>query len=350
MILRFYGLYIKNSQFKGGHRVADKCIVLGSTSFAGAWFVNEALSRGLDVIGISRSPEPSDIFLPYKSHQNLEKFTYYQLDINDDNDKIIALIMDEKPDYIVDFAGQGMVAPSWEWPEQWYNTNVVSKVKIHNALKNVDFLKRYVRISTPEVYGSTDGLISEHTNYKPSTPYAVSHAAIDMSLRAYYQQYNFPVIFTRFANFYGSHQQLYRITPRAIYCALTGETLPLHGGGKSIRAFIHGKDVSDGIFRAIENGQLGEIYHFSTDEFITIHDLVEKIAQYAHVSMDSFVKITEDRPAKDPAYFMSSERAKSELGWVVQYDLDLGLKDTYEWVSENLEEIKKLPKDYIHKK
>ncbi len=327
-----------------------KYLVLGSTSFAGAWFVDDALNRGMGVIGISRSPEPSDIFLPYKNNVNIENFTYHQLDLNNDNDKIIALIMDDKPHYIVDFAGQGMVAPSWDWPEQWYQTNIVSKVKIHNALKNSDFLKCYVRVSTPEVYGSTDGLISEHMHYNPSTPYAVSHAAIDMSLRAYFQQYNFPVVFTRFANFYGSHQQLYRITPRAIYCALTGETLPLHGGGKSIRAFIHGKDVSDGIFRAIENGTLGEIYHFSTDEFVTIRELVEKIAEYANVPIDEFVEITDDRPAKDPAYFMSSDRAKSELGWDVKYNLSLGLKDTYEWVSKNLEEIKKLPKDYIHKK
>lgn len=327
-----------------------KCVVLGSTSFAGAWFVYDALERGLDVIGISRSPEPSDIFLPYKKSKNLASFTYKQLDINDDNGSIIELILDEKPDIIVDFAGQGMVAQSWEWPEQWYNTNIVSKVKIHNALKNIDFLKHYVRISTPEVYGSTEGLIAESTNYNPSTPYAVSHAAIDMSLRAYYQQYNFPVTFTRFANFYGAGQQLYRITPRAMFCAITGETLPLHGGGTSIRAFIHAKDVSDGIFKAMEHGNHGEIYHFSTDEFITIKELVEKIATLSNVSMDSFVQVTEDRPSKDPAYFMSAKKAENKLGWKPQYNLDFGLQDTYEWVRDNIEEIKALPKNYIHKK
>jgi len=327
-----------------------KCIVLGSTSFAGAWFVEEALSNDMQVIGISRSKEPSDIFLPYKTNKNIANFLFHRLDLNNDNDKIISLIMNEKPDYIVDFAGQGMVAPSWDWPEQWYQTNIVSKVKIHNALKNSNFLKCYVRISTPEVYGNTEGLISEHTHYNPSTPYAVSHAAIDMSLKAYFQQYNFPVIFTRFANFYGSHQQLYRITPRAIYCALTGEKLPLHGGGTSVRAFIHAKDVSNGILKAIENGKIGDIYHFSTDEFVKIKELVEIIADKAGVTMNSFVNVTEDRPSKDPAYFMSSKKAQDELGWNAQYNLDLGIQDAYEWVRENLDEIKKLPKNYIHKK
>lgn len=329
--------------------MSKKGVVLGSTSFAGAWFVHEALSRGDKITGMSRSEEPSDIFLPYKKNKNLKNFTFHAWDVNKHNQEIIEFLAEEKPDYIADFAGQGMVAPSWEWPEQWYNTNITSKVKIHNALRKMDFKGRYVRISTPEVYGSTEGLIKESTHYNPSTPYAVSHAAIDMSLMAYYKQFNFPVIFTRFANFYGSHQQLYRITPRAIFCALTGETLPLHGGGTSVRAFIHAADVADGIFRAAEKGNIGEIYHFSTDKFVTIRELVEKIADKAGVKLESFAKVTEDRPAKDPAYFMDASKARETLGWAPKYDLDSGLTDTYEWVKENLKEIQKLPKDYIHK-
>jgi dTDP-glucose 4,6-dehydratase len=242
------------------------------------------------------------------------------------------------------------VAPSWNWPEQWYQTNIVSKVKIHNALKDSPFLKRYIRISTPEVYGSSMGLLTEDTSYNPSTPYAVSHAAIDMSLKAYHQHYNFPVIFTRFANFYGAGQQLYRITPRAIYCAITGETLPLHGGGTSVRAFIHADDVAKGIWAALEKGKTGETYHFSTDEHVTIKTLVERIAAKVGVAFSSFVEVTEDRPAKDPAYIMASEKAKKELGWSPKYDLDRGLQNAYEWVHGNLDEIKKLPKDYTHKK
>lgn len=327
-----------------------KCVVLGSTSFAGAWFVYDALERGIEVIGASRSPEPHDIFLPYKKSKNHESFRYEQLDVNKDTDAIIAMIEAEQPDFIVDFAGQGMVAPSWDWPEQWYQTNVVAKAKIQNALRKMPFIKRYIRISTPEVYGSTEGLITESTNYNPSTPYAVSHAAIDMNLLAYYKQFDFPVILTRFANFYGAHQQLYRITTRAIFCALTGETLPLHGGGTSVRAFIHGLDVSEGIFCALYKGMPGEIYHFSTDEFVSIKELVEKIADKAGVSMESFVKITADRPAKDPAYFMSADKAKADLGWKPRYTLDLGVQDTYVWIRDNLDVIRKMPKDYIHKK
>lgn len=327
----------------------QKCVVLGSSSFAGAWFVYDALQRGIRVVGASRSEEPDDIFLPYKNCENIDLFKYLKLDVNKDTDEIISMIEHEQPDFIVDFAGQGMVAPSWQWPEQWYLTNLVAKAKIQNALRQMPFIKRYIRVSTPEVYGSTDGLIPESTNYNPSTPYAVSHAAVDMNLLAYHKQFDFPVILTRFANFYGAHQQLYRIAPRATFCALTGETLPLHGGGNSVRAFIHGLDVSDGIFRSLYYGKTGEIYHFSTDEFFTIRELVEKIASHIGVPIESFVEISEDRPAKDSAYFMSAEKAKAELGWKARYSLDLGLKDTYLWVKDNLETIQRLPKEYIHK-
>lgn len=326
------------------------CVVLGSTSFAGAWFVHEALSRDLRVIGVSRSMEPPAIFLPYKKNKNLKNFSFHRMDVNGDNDAIIALIQKEQPELIVDFAGQGMVAPSWTWPEQWYQTNIVAKVKIHNALKGSNFLKSWVRISTPEVYGASHDLLTEDTPFNPSTPYAVSHAAIDMSLMAYCRQYDFPVIFTRFANFYGSGQQLYRITPRALFCAIAGEKLPLHGGGTSIRAFIHGEDVAKGIFAAVEKGKIGESYHFSTDEHITIRNLVERIADKTGVAFDRFVEVTEDRPAKDPAYIMASEKAKARLGWTPKYNLDLGLADAYEWVQENLAEIRDLPKEYVHKK
>lgn len=326
-----------------------KCIVLGSTSFAGAWFVEDALERGMEVIGMSRSAEPNDIFLPYKKSKNYAAFKYEQLDINNDTNKIIERIGDEKPDFIVDFAAQSMVAPSWQWPEHWYQTNIVAKAKIHNALRQMPFVKRYLRVSTPEVYGSTNGLIAETPVFNPSTPYAVSQAATDMSLMAYYREYNLPVIITRFANFYGSSQQLYRIVPKAIYSAMTGETMQLHGGGTSTRAFIHAKDVADGIFKSLMYGKLGETYHFSTNEFVTIKKLVEIIAEKVGVSLESFVKVSEDRPGKDAAYLLNSEKALKELDWTPKINLANGIQDTYEWIRDNLDLIKKLPKDYIHK-
>lgn len=326
----------------------DRIFVLGSNSFGGAWFVSHALNNGYKVCGISRSDEPDDIFLPYKGSKNFNHFRFHQLDLNQNFDAISNLIYQFDPHYVVDFAGQGMVAPSWDWPEQWYQTNVVAKVKLHNKLRRLDHLQKYVRISTPEVYGAHEDLINETYTYNPSTPYAVSHAAIDMSLTCFYRQYDFPVVFTRFANFFGEHQQLYRIAPRSIICALTDETLMLHGGGASIRAFIHGYDVADGVLRAMLDGKPGESYHFSTTEFVSIYNIVEKIADVTGIPMPSFTQISDDRPGKDFAYLMDATKANQELEWVPKYSLDEGIHSCVEWVQKHLELIKTLPQDYIH--
>ncbi|MCB1168421.1 MAG: GDP-mannose 4,6-dehydratase, partial [Leptospiraceae bacterium] len=320
--------------------------VLGSNSFAGAAYVARAIRDGHNVIGINRSPEGPEIFLPYRREPNRSNYVFHQGDVNHDLPRILEVIRDHRAAIVVDFAGQGMVAESWQSPEQWYETNIVSKVKLHNSLRKLDFLERYVRISTPEVYGSQEELLKETYVYNPSTPYAVSHAAIDMSLRAFRRNYDFPVIFTRFANFYGAGQQLYRIVPRTIIYALEGKTLQLHGGGKAVRAFIHAEDVAQGIVCSIEEGRLGDIYHFSPERFVTIRELVEIICQRMGVVFDDLVEVAPDRPGKDLRYLMDSQRARNELGWVERFSLEEGLDSTIQWIKDNLAEIRSLEWDY----
>ena len=222
----------------------ERYAVLGSNSFAGAAFVARALRDGAEVIGFNRSPEGSEIFLPYRRSPNAGNYKFHRADVNHELPQILEAMDIFRPQIVVDFAGQGMVAESWQDPAQWYATNILAKVRLHDQLRRCAWLERYVRVSTPEVYGSQDQLIRETWQYNPSTPYAVSHAAIDMSLRAFHQNYGFPVIFTRFANFYGPGQQLYRIVPRTLIYALTGRKLQLHGGGTSVRAFIAADDLS----------------------------------------------------------------------------------------------------------
>ena len=326
----------------------SKVFVLGSNSYGGACFADYALSAGFGVFGVSRSAEVHPVCRPYGENKNLSQFTFRQMDVNNDMDALIGAVKEFEPDYIADFAGQGMVAPSWNWPEQWYETNIVSKVKLHNALRDFPNLKRYVRVSTPEVFGDCDHTIDETQPYNPSTPYAVSHAAIDMSLTAFYRQWEFPAVITRFANFYGPGQQLYRIAPKTAICALGDQTLMLHGGGHSIRAFIHGRDVASGVFKAMIDGENGEAYHFTTDRFIKICDLVDLIAEIVDVPMGDFVQNSEDRPGKDKAYLMKSDKAIRELGWKPEVDLEQGLSETVEWVRANLTEINSMEQDYIH--
>ena len=326
-------------------------LVLASNSFAGSAYVAHALRLGHQVVGVSRSPAPSPLFLPYRHlpDKDQARFRFLQADLNHDLKAVCDLADDFEPEVVVDFAGQGMVAESWAAPAEWYQTNILAKAHLHTFLRQKPWLKRYIRISTPEVYGSCDALISEDAPYRPSTPYAVSHAATDMSLKALHDHQGFPVIIGRFANFFGQHQQLYRIVPKTILCVLTGKKLPLHGGGVAVRAFIHADDTAAGIEAMIDRGTTGDIYHFSTDRFVSIRALVELICDKLAVPFNDAVEVSPDRLGKDQAYLMATSKARATLGWTDHVSLDAGLERTIAWIKPNLDALARLPWTYSHK-
>ena len=290
------------------------------------------------------------MFLPYKwLIKGLNQFCFEKIDLNHDLKKLIGIIKREKPAYIVNFAAQGMVAESWRNPGDWYQTNVVAQVKLHDQLRKLDFIKKYVHVTTPEVYGSTDGWISESFNFNPSTPYAVSRAACDLHLKSFFKAYNFPVVFTRAANVYGPGQQLYRIIPRTILYARLGKKLYLHGGGSSDRSFIHMDDVSAATYRIALNGLAGDTYHISTKETISIRDLVLRICRLMDMNFYDLVDESEERLCKDQSYKLDSGKIRKQLGWQDTIDLDDGITSTIEWVDSNLDTLKNFPHEYIHK-
>ena len=326
----------------------DNIFIIGSNSFSGASFVGHALKQGAKVVGISRSKEANYHFLPYK-WVNHDSFTFHSLDLNHHLKEIITLINDVKPTHIVNFSAQSMVGQSWLNPADWFMTNVVSTINLHDNLRKCDFLKRYIHISTPEVYGTCSGFVDEKFPFNPSTPYAVSRAAADMSLRTFYDTYSFPVITTRAANVYGLGQQLYRIIPRTILFILLGKKIQLHGGGVSTRSFIHMNDVSLATWSIMEQAKAGETYHISTNEVISIRELVETICVKLDVKFENHVEIVDERAGKDAAYHLDSSKLRKEMNWKDQVSLHQGLDECISWVKENLEDLKKESFNYQHK-
>lgn len=324
-------------------------VVVGSNSFSGASFVAHLLENGARVFGVSRSPEPHRAFLPYRWKRSPGSFEFRQFDLNHDLEDIMGLIQAEKPDYVVNFAAQSMVAESWKNPDHWFMTNVVSTVRFHDRLRQCEFLKKYVHVTTPEVYGSTGGFIKEDAPFNPSTPYAVSRAASDMSLRTFHQAYNFPVVFTRAANVYGPGQQLYRIVPRAILFIRLGRKLQLHGGGLSQRSFIHIRDVSEATSRVARNGNPGDAYHISTSRVITVRALVEMICSRLGSNFEDCVEVVGERLGKDAAYQLDSTKLREESGWVDRISLEEGIEETIHWVDEYFDDLREHELNYVHK-
>ena len=327
----------------------DKIAVIGSNSFSGSAFIDYILEKtNCEVIGISRSSEKNDIFLPYKS-KDMSRFEFHQLDLNKDNEKILKLFDKEKPGVVVNFAAQSEVGPSWNNPEQWFRTNCIGIVNLTYGLKDKKYLKNYVHISSPEVYGTCEGVVTESAPYNPSTPYAASKASGDLFLFVLVKNFNFPLIMMRSTNVYGPHQQLFKIIPRSIIYMKKGKKIPLHGGGHAVKSFIHIRDVCDGILKSIEHGKTGEIYHLSPKQGYSVKSIVKMISEMMNLDFDDVVEIVDERLGQDAAYVIDSTKAKTNLQWKPTTAIDDGLQQVIEWINKDWKTIIKQPLEYIHK-
>ena len=328
--------------------MGNRLVVIGSNSFSGASLIKEALEQGNEILGISRSPENEPCLLPYK-WTDQERFQFRQLDLNDHTDEIINEIKNFETTHVINFAAQAMVAESWQNPDHWYQTNVVANVRLHDQLRHINSLRKYVHVSTPEVYGSCSGLVDESHLFSPSTPYATSRVACDMHLLNFFKNYDFPVVFTRAANVYGPGQQLYRIIPRTILCIKLGKKLQLHGGGKSLRSFIHIRDVAEATLDIAAKASPPNAFHLSTDQHVSIRNLVELIFIKMGADFEKLVEASPDRPGKDDAYLLDSSKAKKEFDWEPKVSLEEGIEETIDWVQNNFDDLIKGPMEYIHK-
>jgi dTDP-glucose 4,6-dehydratase len=326
------------------------CFVIGSNSFSGSDFVDHLLeATDWRVVGTSRSPEKSALFLPYKARKDLSRFEFQQADLNHDMPKLKKLLVERKPSYIVNFAAQSEVAPSWKNPEQWFRTNAVAIAELGNFLKDQDWLEKYVHISSPEVYGTCEGVVRETAPLNPSTPYAASKAAGDLFLLTLVKNFKFPLVMIRATNVYGAHQQLFKIIPRtAIYLKL-GRKIELHGGGVAVKSYIHIRDVSRGELAALKNGRKGELYHLSPDAGVAVREVVEKICEFMGKDFDRVTTSVAERLGQDKAYVIDSKKAREELGWKPKIGLDEGLKQVCDWVEKEWDGIRKEPLEYVHK-
>lgn len=326
-----------------------KVVVIGSNSFSGSHFVNHLLDKTeYNVIGISRSPEKKAIYLPYKNN-DLSNFEFHQLDLNKDMPTILNLLDKHHPEYIVNFASQSMVGESWQHPEHWYRTNVLSIVALTNNLKERKYLKKYVHISTPEVYGNCSGTLGEDAPLNPSTPYAGSRAAADVFIQLLVKTFKFPAVFTRAANVYGPCQQLFKIIPRSIIFIKKGKKIPLHGGGEARRSFIHIKDVGEATLKIMEQAGMGEIYHLSSDKLHSIKSIAKIICDKIGSDFDKSIENVSARLGSDAAYILNSSKARKEFGWKPQIELEEGIDEVIKWVNENWADISHESLEYAHK-
>ncbi len=326
-----------------------KIVVLGAHSFSGQDFIDFLLDDPCNqVLGVSRSTAKPFWMLRYHPRDDLSRYRFVQCDLNQDMPRLLEALDEFQPDWIVNFAAQSEVAPSWEHPEHWFQTNTVALAQLINHLRKQTYLKRYLHISSPEVYGSCVGDVFEEAPLNPSTPYAASKAAADLLLQTYARQHGFPLLTARATNVYGARQQLFKIIPRSMISLRLGRKIFLHGGGKAVKSYIHIRDISRGELAILHRGKIGSIYHLSPNQGIAICDLVQKICQLCNHSFEAATEATEERPGQDAAYVINSSRARNELPWRPLISLEEGLQETMTWIDSHWREIQEFPHEYQH--
>ena len=262
---------------------------------------------------------------------------------------MINLIKKVKPKYILNYASQSMVGQSWDNPQDWFKTNSLSTIKFYHSLSKIKFKFKLIHISTPEIYGNIISLTKESEIYNPNTPYAVSRVTADQFLSILNKRKMINYCSIRASNVYGEYQRLYRIIPKTIYCILKKKKLFLDGGGNSKRNFIHIDDVSEATYKILKKGKIGNIYHISSNEVISIKNLVKFICKKMNYNFSKLVKLSPERKGKDKYYILSNKKIK-KLGWKPKISIDRGIQNCIEWIKKDIKSFSNTDETYTHKK
>lgn len=323
-------------------------LIIGSSSFSGASLIDFLLNKNkFNLFGTSRRKK-KNIFLPYVFNKNYKKFKNYKIDIVKNQNRLATLIKKIKPEIIIDFASICMVNESWKNPETYFNVNSFSKIKLIESLLKKNFLKKYIYISTPEIFGSSKGFINEkHSIFKPQTPYATSKLSFELLLKNYNENYKLPLIIARFSNFFGPGQPLHRLIPKLIACIDNKIKFPLQGDGKSKRNFIYSYDFSNAIYKIISQGRIGETYHFSGNTFYSVKEIIKTICNLKFYKYNRLVKRTKSRIGQDFIYKLGTSRTKKLLNWKPMYSLKRSLQEIINYHNKYIKVMSK--EDLIYK-
>jgi dTDP-glucose 4,6-dehydratase len=236
---------------------------------------------------------------------------------------------------VVNFAAETHVDRSIASPENFIHTNIVGTNNLLAAARRHG-VKRFVQVSTDEVYGSLGegGRFTEQSRLSPSSPYSASKAAADLLVLAAHKTYGQDVVVTRCSNNYGPYQFPEKLVPLMILQALANQALPVYGDGLNVRDWIHVEDHCAAVFDVLMQGRAGEIYNVGADSERRNLDLVRSILSHLGKGED-LIRFVPDRPGHDRRYAVDSTKLRTEIGWKPLHDFERGLAETIEWYRQN---------------
>jgi len=238
------------------------------------------------------------------------------------------------PQAVINFAAESHVDRSISSPSAFVKTNILG-VSILLNLSLEYSVKRFLHISTDEVYGSIlRGKFTEKNLLEPSSPYSASKAAADALVLAYNTTYGLPTLITRSSNNYGPYQFPEKFVPLVIYNALHNKKIPLYGDGKNVRDWIYVEDNCEAIDLVLHKGRIGEIYNVGGQNERQNTFVIHKILKALH-KPSSLITYVKDRPGHDRRYALSLTKIKRHIGWTPRTSFESGIKKTILWYKNN---------------
>lgn len=334
-------------------------LVTGGAGFIGSNYIHYMFNKYQDTIKIINVDS-----LTYAGNlENLsnietrDNYVFMKEDICD-KEAIHRIFEKYDIDRVVHFAAESHVDRSIRNPQVFVNTNVMGTLNLLDGAKHAWETedgykedKKYLQVSTDEVYGSLEeesGYFYETTPIDPHSPYSASKASADMMVKSYIDTFHFPANITRCSNNYGPYQFPEKLIPLMINNALHGKKLPIYGDGKNVRDWLYVMDHAKAIDMVMEHGKLGEVYNVgghNEKQNVEIVNLIiktlfellpEKDPRRAHVNED-LINYVEDRKGHDRRYAIAPDKIKAEIGWTPETMFAEGIRLTIQWYLENEE-------------
>uniref|UniRef100_A0A6P3YZ77 UDP-glucose 4,6-dehydratase n=1 Tax=Ziziphus jujuba TaxID=326968 RepID=A0A6P3YZ77_ZIZJJ len=253
-------------------------------------------------------------------------------------DLVNHLLVAEEIDTIMHFAAQTHVDNSFGNSFEFTNNNIYGTHVLLEACKVTQRIKRFIHVSTDEVYGETDMETDignpEASQLLPTNPYSATKAGAEMLVMAYHRSYGLPIITTRGNNVYGPNQYPEKLIPKFILLAMKGEKLPIHGNGSNVRSYLYCEDVAEAFDVILHKGVIGHVYNIGTKKERRVLDVAEDICKLFGLDTKEVIDFVQDRPFNDQRYFLDDQKLK-KLGWDERTPWHEGLRMTMEWYTRN---------------
>ena len=313
----------------------NNLLVTGGCGFIGSNFINYYFHKNPDVtiINLDAMYYCADENNVSEEIRNSERYKLIKGNLCS-FDLLNHILSNFNIDTVIHFAAQSHVQNSFSDSFRYTNDNILGTHTLLEASRIYGKIKKFIHISTDEVYG--ESLISDDEEKKneqsilcPTNPYAATKAGAELIAGSYRFSFNLPIIITRGNNVYGPNQYPEKLIPRFIELLQNNQKVTIQGDGSNIRAFLHSEDVASALECVLENGKVGEIYNIGSDEdqeytVLEIAKILIKLIKNTD-NFEEWIEYVEDRPWNDKRYYISNEKVK-QLGWNIKIDFDEGLR------------------------